>query len=274
MKKVIVSTSMFCILMLASCTKQLAPLSPEQKSQNAISEIRKIIGNDETIKMVDNPNSSPGNNQSESIDLNESGIRKLSIDEFRKVYNDFKYKKAIFSSIKEVKVDSIYPQNVFKTNAIINWGDDTYDDFGEIGSGGGGVDKPRPAGLYRSIFRSEILQYAFMGYIDGNNPTLFSNLNVEFKSDSKGMVVGTPVLSFSGVRFFGWNQISSYLVSSNPSSFTSVFYVTGRAEFLLGLGETVFGMGGNTTFKITINMDENVLQITKIEIAEFANVSN
>ncbi len=256
------------VLVLSSCSKQIVPLSRENQIQQGISEIRKIIGDDGIIKVIDTNSNNLSNYQSESI-IGNDNIRKLSIDEFKKVYKAFKTKQVSFEVIKEGRVDSVIKNKEIKSNSIII-GEDTYDEYdGDIGSGSIG---PKPAGLYHSIFHSEILQYYRYGYIDGNNPTLFSNLNVEFKSDQFGMIVGSPSISFSGVRMFSWNQTSAYPVSSNQHNYTSSFYISGKAEFLLGIGNSVLGVGGNTTFKITINMDENSKQIVKIEVVDFKSL--
>jgi hypothetical protein len=255
-------------ILLSSCSKQATPIYLENETENAIRQIKKIIGEDGIIKVIDTNSYNLSNYKSESI-IGTDNVRKLSIDEFRKVYKAFKTKQVSFEVVEEGRVDSNIKNKEIKSNSIII-GEDTYDEYdGDKDDGNGG---PKPAGLYHSIFHSEILQYYRYGYIDGNNPTLFANLNVEFKSDQFGMIVGSPSISFSGVRMFSWNQTSTYPISSNKNNYTSSFYISGKAEFLLGIGNSVLGLGGNTTFKITINMDENSRQIVKIEIVDFKSL--
>lgn len=274
MKQAKLLTSTICIvcftLILSSCTKQITSNSFEGETQEAIREIKNIIGDEGVIKLVGVNTKNTSDNQVEASSINNNKIRKLSIDEFRKVYKALKTKQVSFKVIEEGRVDSVIKQKDIKSNSYIFIGDDTYDDYD--GSKDNGNLDPRPAGLYHSIFHSEILQFPVYGYIDGNNPTLFSNLNVEFKSDKFGMVVGSPSISFSGLRFFSWNQTSSYPIASNQQTYTSSFYVSGKAEFLLGFGNSVLGVGGNTTFKITINLDQYSSQIVKIEIVDFTSI--
>lgn len=259
---------------MSSCEKQVNAPSSEQEKQKAIQEIRNIIGTDGAIKILDSNTNSQNNNQSESIGSVKSSIRKLSIDEFRNVYNAFKRKNIIFTTIEEGRVDSVNSRSNIKSNSVVLIGEDTYDILDGYNGNESGFVGPRPAGIYRSIFHSEALQYYVYGYVDGNNPALAANLNVEFKTDRNGMVTGAPHLYFSGLRFFSWNPIASYPINYNAQNYTSSFYFSGEAEFLLGYGNSIFGMGGSVTFKVTINMDENANQIVRVETVDFTNISN
>ncbi len=260
------------IVSLPSCSKQTSPLTSEQETQNAINKIREIIGSDVTIKILDSNASNIDNIKSESIGLAKSSVRKLSINEFRNVYNALKSKNIKFETVSEIRVDSTHKQSKIKSNSIILIGDDTYDviggDDGNLGPGG-----PRPAGLYTTTFKSEFLEYYLKGHVDGNDPLLLSNINVQYRSDVNGRILGSPLVYFSGLSIYNWSQFTSDLLSFNSQNFTSVYLVTGLTNFNISLGPIVLNITTSEKFRITICMDDDSLRIVKIELLESGNQS-
>jgi hypothetical protein len=269
MKKAIKILVAFCILILSSCTKQIDPFTSEQETQNEIKEIRKIIGSQGTILIKDNAFN--GNIQRESMLQGNNAIRKLSIGEFKKVYNVFKNKQVSFTAYEEVKVDSLNEHKGIKSESTFNPDDDTFDDFEE------GVnlktDDPRPAGFYTTKFKSELLEYYLRGYVDGNNPLFFSSINVQYRTDGAGKIVGMPNLYFSGLSIFNWTQNYSQLLSFEKNNFKSVFLISGITNYNISFGPMVFNVSFSNTFRVTLYMDDMSKTIARIEMLESENKS-
>jgi hypothetical protein len=265
MKKAIKILSVFYILILSSCTKEVPTQLPaEQDTQNAIKEIRKIIGSQGTIIIKDA--FLKNYIQSESMLQENNSIRKLSIDEFKKVYNVFKNKQVSFNSFEEVNLDSLKDHNRKKSEATFNPDDDTLNDF--YGGVNNKSDDPRPAGFYTTTFRSELLEYYLRGYIDGNNPFFLSSINVQYRTDGTGRIVGMPNLYFSGLSIFNWTQNYSQLMSFESQNFKSVFLISGITNYNISFGPLVFNVSSSNTFRVTLYMDDSSKTIARIEILE------
>jgi hypothetical protein len=261
--------SLVAIFIFSSCTKEIDPLTSEQETQNEVKEIRKIIGSQGSILIKENAIN--GNIQTESMLQGNNVIRKLSIEEFKKVYNVFKNKQVSFTAYEEVKLDSLNEHKGIKSESTFNPDDDTFDDF----EGGVNIktDDPRPAGFYTTTFKSELLEYYLRGYVDGNNPLFLSSINVQYRTDGTGKIVGMPNLYFSGLSIFNWTQNYNHLLSFEAQNSKSVFLISGITNYNISFGPLVFNVSSSITFKLILYMDDSSKTIARIEILESENKS-
>ncbi len=227
------------ILIMTSCTKQINLLTSEQATQNAIKEIRKIIGNEGTIKVIEN---------SAIDDENINSLRILSLNEFKNVYNELHYSKLNY---KYKKVNSIDSKSILDSDSsrqLIKKEDldnsDSFYPFLEDSS------RPGAAGYHHAQFSS------------------FSNLNKElggyytlhlyFNTDAYGRIVGTPTISYTGAGIYSWQQVNMSTISFNPTLLTSNFTITGIGLYGIQIGGMTLGWSEIVNFRIRIDMNQSV----------------
>lgn len=238
-KKVLFLKNLMLIsIIFFGCSKESAQLSKDQQEQNAINEIRKIVGNNGVIKISNNKQISTFVSTNSDLAFPDTTQPiTLTLEQFREAYT-FLYsgkfwKNAIVVNSKFIAINSIKSFDIYEEDPI---------------------QKPG----YHNVRFSPTMPG--LGYF-GSNSSLFSSLNLQYNSDKMGLVVGSPSISFTGITLFAWNQ--NYLspiqtqFNYNQQSGNSVFTIGGNARF--GIGN--FNWESNISYTITIGAD-GIISIT------------
>jgi len=134
---------------LTSCQKNETPLSSDQLAKNAINDVRNIVGENGTIKVFESA-SNANNYQTESVGAKQMQSRKLSISEFKNVYNHVKNAKTSYKFLSESRIDSNLLRETSRSiNGIASMSMDNIEIINPIIEGG---DGPGPAGYHHVQF--------------------------------------------------------------------------------------------------------------------------
>ena len=221
--------------LLQGCNKEIIN-EIQSEEQRSIEVLKNIVGRNGTISVFKNEKSVSKKNLSTSVDTT---AKNLSLTEFAKVFKALKEDTTEYSStIAEVQntssIDSITAHSIKAKFGLSNG--------------------PRPAGLYVARLRP----------MSNGNPSLFSNMNLTFNTDPSGRIIGNPLISFTGITLFNWQQTNMSNINFNPFTFTNSFVITGVANFGISTGSFTLGWSTNLNFEIEINMNE--FQIAPINI--------
>jgi hypothetical protein len=234
-KKTIHLLSVSVVLFLTSCTKQEQSLTEVQKEQNAIAQIKSIVGNNVTVTILNNKtNQTFINNGNVTTNSITDSVKILSLDEFKKIVASLK------DSIKYLKVPSIDTNSLYKA-------------FDDSNDGPGGPGKPGKPGRAGDHLQSLYTPYMLSGSSPNN---LLSTLNIYYTTDASGRVIGNPNIYFTGLSLFSWTQQSNNpTIVFNPNTFTSSFTVNGTTLYGIKIGNTDFGVLMGSSYKVVIHMD-------------------
>ncbi len=227
------------ILLMTSCTKQISTVNAEQETQNAINEIRKIIGSEGSIKVIENL----------ALDgENINSLRILSLNEFKNVYNELHYSKLNYkykkfsSNNSKLFLDSNNASLLIKKDDYDNL--DLFYPFLEDSS------RPGAAGYHHAQFSPfSNLNKDLGGYY---------TLHLYFNTDSYGRIIGNPTISYTGAGIYSWQQINMSTISFNPTLLTSNFTITGIGLYGIQVGGMTLGWSEIVNFRIRIDMNQSV----------------
>ncbi len=224
-------------IVILSCSKSEVILNKSdllEDQTKSIESLKKIVGDEGDFFIITGKLDGVLNSDKSSPELMKKNIPRLSLSDFAKVYKLLQsgslYKSGTLINFKSL-------DTIKRKSSSVVIGDEWADD-----------DGPGPAGTYRYLFN----------YLNSNNPSLFSALNLAFNTNSDGSINGAPSLYFSGIQLFGWQPQQTSLIAFNSSTYTSTFSVTGVVVFGIQLGGgTTLGWTSRLTLYVTINMSED-----------------
>jgi hypothetical protein len=225
------------LIITIGCKKELNVTNQSQVNKDPVAAIRSIVGNKGTISFLKSQqNSSLKYSEKEEV-LKDSILRILSIQEFKKVYQELNSLEYI-----QIGLDS----NLNQKKSSSEYADDDY------------VDDPGKPGLHKVQFYAVPLSYFNGTYGINDNISPFAILNLWYETDIYGRVIGTPLLFYTGASLIQtWTQLLTTSIQFNQSNLTSNFSIGGST--LIGI--SVFGqsLGWTTASKyiISINMNED-----------------
>ena len=237
LKSITTSFLLIIIFSCISCKKELSKFSMLSEDQNAITEIKKIVGDKAGIQILE-----MDSGKIKSMNLVFDTINKfkiLSLEQFKEVYTmlDPKHIDSI------AKIEIMNPENgfVIKSTSLKSFNED--------------IDDPIKAGLYKVSF-----------------PTGLFNYNVVFRTDGYGRVVEEPKMFFSGIALFSWDQ--QYITPLSQASFNSntlstSYNIIGTAVFGLSYSKLNLGITLTRSYIITINTDSEATQMVTIRTEQF-----
>ena len=215
--------TLFFFFLFVSCTKQAQYISETQKEQNAIAQIKKIVGNKGTITVLrDKPSLNLINTNSTFSITDTSRNITLTLVQFKEVY-DLLITGKLYDTTVKIKA-------VFYTNTL-------YKKFDVIDEGPGPKQSP---GMHFVYFPPALLSF-YNGNITNPNPSMFSFLSLQYNSDNEGFVYGFPSISMPGLQLFSWKQSSISQITYNRNLGYSSFTINGDANFGISIGG---GSGG------------------------------
>jgi len=232
-------------VMTIGCKKESDVTKQSQVDKDPVSSIRSIVGNKGTISILKNQQNFNLSSSKKGEELKDSSLRILSIQEFRKLYQEL-------NSIEYVQIG--LDSNLNQKKSSSEYADDDYDDPG----------KP---GLHKVQF------YAFPKSIyDGtfginNSPFSFSILNLWYETDIYGQVIGNPQIFYTGITFLQiWTQLTTTSIKFDKNNLTSKFTIGGTNLYGINvLGQNI-GWTTSSKFIITINMDSDLGPDGKVNI--------
>lgn len=232
-------------VMTIGCKKESDVTKQSQVDKDPVSAIRSIVGNKGVITILNNQQNSSLKSSEKGEVLKDSSLRILSIQEFRKMYQEL-------NSIEYVQIG--LDSNLNKKKSSSEYADDDYDDPG----------KP---GLHKVQF------YAFPKSIfDGtsginNSPLSFSILNLWYETDIHGQVIGNPQIFYTGITFLQiWTQLITTSITFDKNKLVSTFSIGGSNFYGINvLGQNI-GWTTSSKFIITINMNSDLGPDGKVNI--------
>jgi uncharacterized protein YfkK (UPF0435 family) len=216
----------FISFIFFGCRKEIPQLSNEQIQQNAINEIRKIVGNNSIITVLNNKSTI------HSLSIDENISTTVTIEQLKDLYalvND--KSRFVFSNLNKVSV--LATQNELKTTSLSN--------FGEFS------DPLRP-GLYKAIFKG---------------PTFLYSTVIYFRIGNSGGVEGTPSATISPNYLYDpytFSITSWSAISYNSYSSISKFSISGSLGMNVGMGGMAFNVvSRDIFFDFTVNSDDGIV---------------
>lgn len=261
MKKV--TNSLFSVALLgvvfgmSSCQKNETPLSSDQLAQNAINDVRNIVGGDGTIKLLESQ-TNLNNYQTESIGSKQVSTRKLTISEFKNVYNQVKSKKITYKFLSESRLDTnLLRASSRSVNGVTSMNMDNIEIINPIIGDDGG---PGPAGYHH-------VQFSPSSPLNNDLGGSYT-MHLIFNTDKNGQIIGTPTISYTGIGFYSWQQVNISAINFNAQSFTSNFTITGISTYGIQIGSIAMGWSDLENYQIKINMNGIVNNQVTVEEAQ------
>ena len=221
---------------IIGCNKESEVPNQSQIDKNPVATIRSIVWNKWTISFLKNKqNYSLKSSEKEEV-LKDSSLRILSIQEFRKIYQEL-------NSIEYVQIG--LDSNLNKKKSSSEYADDDYS-----------YDPGRP-GLHKVQFYAAPFSYfnGTYGINDSNIPLAI--LNLWYETDIHGRVIGTPILFYTGVSLLQmWTQLLTTNIQFNQSNLTSKFSIGGSTLYGINVFGQNIGWTTSSNYIITINMDD------------------
>lgn len=217
------------------CKKESEVPNQSQIDKDPVATIRSIVGNKGTISILKNQENYSLKSSEKDEVLKDSSLRILSIQEFRKMYQEL-------NSIEYVQIG--LDSNLNKKKSSSEYADDDYDDPG----------KP---GLHKVQFYAAPFSY-FNGTYGINNSNIpLAILNLWYETDIHGRVIGTPILFYTGVSLLQmWTQLLTTSIQFNQSNLTSKFSIGGATLYGINVYGQNIGWTTSSNYIITINMDD------------------
>jgi hypothetical protein len=232
-KRIIVLRNLFftCFIFIG-CIKQVPTFSNEQG--NVINEIKKIVGSKGRIEVLE-----AGKYYDnllgltiDSLQDHSKSVRYLSLTEFKFIYE---------------KMQGYQYQRVAKNENNSSYRKMDYEE-----------EEPGKPGLHRISF------YAFpLNTLNGtsginNSNTLFTTMNLWYETNVQGMVIGNPIIFYSGVTFLqNWTQLYVTEIQYNASNNTSTFTIAGSTLYGISISGQNIGWSSPNGYNISINMSSN-----------------
>jgi hypothetical protein len=217
-------------LIFFGCKKDTPQFSNEQQQQNAINEVRKIVGDKGSFVVHSNSfylNENSTNIKSE-FSIDSTTTRYMSVGEFKQLYE----------SIGKYQFERILDKD---SNASMKTMD--FD------------DNPGKPGLHRVKYFSFPLSAVNGTYGINTSTTQFTVLNLWFETNRQGRVIGTPIIFYSGVTFVqNWTQLYVTEIQYNTSNNTSTFTIAGSTLYGINIFGQNIGWTGQGGFNISVNM--------------------
>lgn len=235
MKKIYQSILLLILLStsLISCTKDTFLTKSEIEEQNAINEVRKIVGNKGDVFIIGKASSS--NIKSQSL-TDTTKIKYLTLDELRELVKRMNSREKISGTIENKNKS----ESTIKSNSIKSF--DEYE------------DDPRKAGYYHAEFPF------YTGYYTNvNNAISFSGrytMHLDFNTDMYGRVIGNPTISFTGIGLVTFSQVNASNITFDPKTGNNYFTITGLSAFGFQVGGGTLGWSTRSNYLFTVNMDD------------------
>jgi hypothetical protein len=216
------------------CKKESEVPNQSQIDKDPVATIRSIVGQKGTISFLKNQQNYSLKSSEKDEVLKDSSLRILSIQEFRKMYQEL-------NSIEYVQIG--LDTNLNKKKSSSEYADDDYDDPG----------KP---GLHKVQFYAAPFSY-FNGTYGINNSNIpLAILNLWYETDIHGKVIGTPILFYTGVSLLQmWTQLLTTSITFDKNNLTSKFSIGGSTLYGINVYGQNLGWTKSSIYIITINMD-------------------
>ncbi len=222
-----ISKMFICSILFLNCNKEVLELSKYQKEQNAINEIRNIVGVNSIITLIDNKSYQYHSNFS-----TDAVFQSLSISQLKEVYFSLEDKSKIkFSTLEIVTISD-------SNSAITSLGIKSHDDF----------NNPLKPGLYKAIFKG---------------PTSLYSTSITFYIGNNGEVVGTPAANISPNYYYdpySFKAIGWSVITFNSLNSTSQFSIIGSLSMNVGLGGMSFNIiSKDIIFDLLVNSNDGIV---------------
>jgi hypothetical protein len=214
---------------LPSCNKEVQELTQNQKEQNAINEIRKVVGPNSIIKVLDNQN-----NFIHSQSIDETKKLTLTLAQLRDVYSCMNDKSNfVVTSVEHLSATD--NKSEIKSNSITS-----FDEFD---------DQLKP-GLYKVIFKG---------------PTFLYSTAIYFRIGYNGEVIGTPSATITANYYYdpySFTATSWSTISFNPLNSISQFSISGSLSMNVGVGSLSFNVTSrDILFDLTVNPNDGTITL-------------
>lgn len=224
-KSIILFSLLICICL--GCNKDVQQLTQYETEQNAIKEIRKIVGSSVSIEVYKDLTLTK-NRDSQTISnyYTSDSILSFNLEEFKKFYQNLK------DTIILVRFPINEAIQLYKTNEF------------------DGPRRPGKAGEHRQSFYTPYM-------LQGSSPSsILPTLNIIYNTDESGRVIGQPSIYFTGINIFPWTQhTTNPTFNFNPNTLTTTFIVTGTTLYGISFGGLNLGVSLGNSYKITVHMD-------------------
>jgi hypothetical protein len=238
-------------MMTLGCKKESEVIKTSQIKEDPVATIRSIVGNKGIITILNNQQNTSLKSSEKGEVLKDSNLRILSIQEFKKVYQEL-------NSIQFVQIG--LDSNLNQKQSSSEYADDNYD------------DDPGKPGLHKVQFYA-----APFSYLNGTNGINISDLplsilNLWYETDIYGRVIGTPLLFYTGISLLQtWTQLLVTNIQYNQNNYTSSFSIGGTNLYGINVFGQNIGWTTSSRYIITVSMDSNFGDDGKVNIKNEQN---
>lgn len=202
---------------LVSCTKDVHLTKSEIEEQNAINEVRKIVGNKGDVFIIGKAGSS--NIKSQSL-TDTTKIKYLTLDQLKEFIRRVNSKEIIIGITDSTEKS----ENTIKSNSISTYIKKMDDD---------------------SLLNNGLYQCSFSYYG-------ISTINLYYSLDQRNQVIN-PSMQLNGISLIGWQTSNLSKINFNPSNSISSFSFAGSANLGLNIGNYNIGWSSGWTLTFWVN---------------------